>query len=54
MTRTEVLAAIKAARKEFKDQMWGEADDVAVDAFIKLLKKQLPKEQTQDSCWPAC
>jgi len=45
MTKEDVKNLIKAARKEFADQMWGHDDDTAVDAFIKILKKHVKEAE---------
>jgi hypothetical protein len=41
MTQAEVLKLVKDARKDFGKEMWGHDDDTAVDAFIKILKRNL-------------
>lgn len=41
MTKKQILALIKQARVQFSAELWGFDDDIAVNAFVKILKKLL-------------
>lgn len=51
MTKDQVLKAIKDARKDFAGQHWGQDDETAVLAFIKILDTHV-KNVTNDTGIP--